>query len=151
MQRHRIIDFRPDLVLAQEFSQLVALLHTDDILMRDMEGLFRRMEQSQGLRCSGVSFSNQTSSAKQAVVFFGIVLAMLVPALDIFHLHAQHRRLHGVETAVPADLVVVITLLAAMICERAHVVGNGVIIRRYQPAIAIRAQIFGRIKTESRR
>ena len=54
-------------------------------------------------------------------------------------LHAQNGGLDRVETAVPADLVVVIALLAAVVGERPYVVGDGVIIRRDQPAIAIRA------------
>src|SRR3954452_24257598 len=103
-----------------------------------MECLVGLLQQTKLLRRTVIGFCDQPGSAQEAVIFPGIVLAVLVPTLDVFHLYAQYRRLHSVEAAVPSDLVVIIALLAAMVGERANVIGNCVIIGRDQAAIAIR-------------
>src|ERR1035438_9810782 len=76
--------------------------------------------------------------------------ARLVPVINMLQLHPKHSRLHGIEAAVPADLFVVIPLAASMIAQTPNVRRQFLVIGGDASAIAIGAQVFGGIKTESR-
>src|ERR1039458_5848478 len=63
--------------------------------------------------------------------------------------HPQHRRLHGIEAAVPADLFVVIPLAASVIAQTSNVRRQLLVVGGDASAIAIGAQVLGGIKAES--
>src|ERR1019366_4116367 len=74
--------------------------------------------------------------------------AHLVPVVNMLQLHPQHRSLHGIEAAVPADLFVVIPLAATVIAQTANVRRQFLVISGDATALAIGAQVLGGIKAE---
>src|ERR1039458_1465512 len=67
----------------------------------------------------------------------------------MLQLHPEHRRLHGIEAAVPANLLVVIPLAASVIAQAANVRRQFLVVGGDASAIAIGAQVLGGIKAES--
>ena len=94
---------------------------------------------------------HQSRLAQQAVIAAGQHAPLLVPVVQVLQLHPQHRRLHGVQPAVPANLFVVVAATASMIAQPANMVGNAGIIGGDAAAIAVGAQILCGIEAEARR
>ena len=72
----------------------------------------------------------------------------LVPRLEVAQLHPQHARLEGVESAVEAWHEVVIFLALSVVSEHANRVRQTRVVGHDHSAVAVCAQILGRVKAK---
>src|SRR2546421_12523513 len=75
--------------------------------------------------------------------------AARVPGVEITQLDSQHRRLHGIETRVVADLGVYVFRGLTVVTQAAQARGELRVVGSQGAAVAERAEILGRIKAEA--
>src|ERR1700722_2201471 len=108
MERQGIVNLRSHSLLTEEGLHRVAPANPDDVLVENVRGL--RLSFGQDHSIFGIRPRlHQTGPREKDAVVLGQLLAFGVPAIDKAELNQQNRRLQGVETAVPTDLVVVVT------------------------------------------
>src|ERR1035438_2898882 len=85
---------------------------------------------------------------KKAVVALGRLAAGLVPALDVLELDGEDGALEAVHAGVPADLIMVVAALHAVLAESADPLGQLAGIGGDHAGVAGGAQVLGGIKAE---
>src|SRR5260370_7270228 len=68
--------------------------------------------------------------------------ARVVPFLEVLQLHAQHRSLNRVQTAVLSLVLVVVLFLPAVVRQHLHSLGKIAVVRYHAPGIAIPSHIL---------
>ena len=76
---------------------------------------------------------------------------MVVPAVEMAQLDAQHSCLQGVESRVDSDLTMEVALVGAVLAQGAQTFGEVGVRGDDHSRIAERAQILGRVETEAAR
>jgi hypothetical protein len=78
-----------------------------------------------------------------------VLLASLVPAIQVLELDQQHGRLHGIQAEVPADNAVQVSLLSAVVAEEPQALGQGLIVGDHHAAVAYSPEVLGRVEAEA--
>ena len=135
MQGDRVVNGIADAGPRQGFGRLIPPGRADRVLMVDVPPvrIVRRSPDDAG-QLSRITRRHPPPS--------------VVVRLDPFELHAKDRRLDLVQTAVVAEDLVHIPLAAPVVPQDPEPPGESLIVRRHHPAVAIGAQVLGRIEGE---
>jgi hypothetical protein len=91
----------------------------------------------------------ESGASKRGIVVGRVALPALGPAVQVFQLDAQHRRLQFVDPEIAADERMKILRLAAVHAQHPHVLGELRVIDRAQSRIAEGAEILARKEREA--
>src|SRR5262249_41896473 len=78
------------------------------------------------------------------------IIASRVPLIEVLEFDGKHSPLETIHTVVIPDFVVQIFLALRVIAERTRALCYGCVVCDQSAAFAVRAEIFTRIKTETR-
>lgn len=140
MEGHGVVDLGSDAGFLQIFPQLVAARAAEGVLMKDMTsvGMNQRGDE---VRDGGLR--------EEPLIPRGIGAAGLGPLLQIFELDAEDDGLEGIDAAVDADDVMVVTGLHAVDAEDAQFVGQGIVIGGHHAGVSRATEILGGEEAEA--
>src|ERR1041384_3694354 len=85
-----------------------------------------------------------------AEINIGQLAPLQIPVFKMLELNAEHCRLNLIQTRIAPDGLTLNRGEMAALPQRFHALDQRKIVRHNRPAIAIRAEVFRRIETESR-
>ena len=136
MQRHRIVNLRPDARLLQVLPQRIAPLRAEHVLVVDVPraGTCRR-------RAHGGA---EVRTPEALLVEGGVLRARGAPAIQVRQLHVEHRGLQLIDTEVAADERVVVLRFPAVHAQHGEPLGERRIVGDTRAGIAEGAEVLGR-------
>src|SRR4051812_23602633 len=91
-------------------------------------------------------FSAQPALRELGSIAFGMPLPRHGPIIQMRQLHAQHRRLYRIQSAVETHEVVIVAWLLPVVSQHLQLRRKLAIIRRDESPIAKAAQVFRRVE-----
>jgi len=123
--------------------QFVARVRLDDEEMVDVarvKALARERERARRVeRC------------EQFAVVRGMCAALVVPVVEVFEFHREHRALDAFEAEVVADKFVMVLALGAVVAEHADAARYLQVVRQNSAALAVCAEVLAGVEAEAAR
>src|SRR5215211_1306091 len=78
------------------------------------------------------------------------MIASRIPLIEVLKFYGKHSSLEAIHAIVIPDFVVQVSLALGVITERTRAARYGCIVRDQSASFPVRAEVFTRIKTETR-